>query len=125
MLHEHLAAEPADGESHSAIVRRLAEEALLLRSHPLIKAMQDVDFKQLFSGVHLNHTPTDKTHSGEMLHNTGIEIRSTDTKSAPPATRPDARTEEAQQQQATPPSQPMSGSLQMAGLLVKRESCAR
>lgn len=61
LLFERLNAEPENGEPVSSIVRRLAEEALLLREHPLIKAVQVVDLKGVSGNSLLTPPAASKT----------------------------------------------------------------
>jgi hypothetical protein len=44
-LYAHLAREAQNGEAPGAVIRRLAEEALMLRNHPLTRALQAIDIK--------------------------------------------------------------------------------
>ena len=45
-LYDYLTVAAKNGESESSALKRLAEEALMLRSHPLIKAVQAIDLKE-------------------------------------------------------------------------------
>jgi len=45
-LYDYLTVAAKNGESESSALKRLAEEAFMLRSHPLIKAVQTIDLQE-------------------------------------------------------------------------------
>lgn len=57
-LYERLTSGLLDQESQAAVTRQLAEEALLLRNHPILKALQLVDSSRLFEkNIHYPKNP--------------------------------------------------------------------
>ena len=115
LLLERLTKNLKDGESQSLVLRRLAEEALLLREHPIISALQLVDSKELLGQVFISNRGlainTEEKH---------LYPNSTDYKSFSNETRrPDADMDtEAPAQNV---AKAMSGGAMVASMLLQKE----
>lgn len=108
-LYAHLSQETQNGESPGAVLRRLAEEALLLRNHPLMRVLQAVDFK-VDSRPMLHTTPQAGTEQrSETLHTSATPV----SKQAPPKEAP-----------KPVPAAPANGAQRMAAALVSRAPAA-
>lgn len=104
-LYEHLTRESQNGESPGAVLRRLAEEALMLRNHPLTRALQAIDFKGDSRDTFLTAPQGSVEQKREPFHT-----------STPPVSTPAP----AKDAPKAPPKAPVSGAQQMASILVQR-----
>lgn len=108
-LYEHLQREAQNGESPGAVLRRLAEEALMLRNHPLTRALQAIDFK---------------TDSRQTVHTTpaaGLEQKADKFHTATPQVSTTVEPKASQKVQK--PAQ-TNGAQQMAAVLVARTTAS-
>lgn len=108
-LFEHLLREAQNGESPGAVLRRLAEEALMLRNHPLTRALQAIDFTGQSRQPFQTMAPTSLEQKNETFHTSDSSV-SKDTN--------------AKEGSKTGSRAPVSGSQQMASILAGRTSAA-
>lgn len=104
-LYAHLVHELQKGESPGAVLRRLAEEALMLRGHPIIKSLQAVDLKGESKKSFINTTPAVNERQKEPLITKVGELSAPDSPKG---------------QNPPPQKAPASGSQQMASILASR-----
>lgn len=119
LLFERLASEPLDGDAASTIVRRLAEEALLLRNHPLVKAVQALDLKGISSTELFNGTGPVNVHKNEVLANGTPQLNNSVAKEEIPQ-EPQNPAQKPPEVAKTPSSAQPGGSMAMAALMVTR-----
>lgn len=75
-LYDYLTVAAKNGESESSALKRLAEEALMLRSHPLIKAVQAIDSQEESTKKLLSQWPMENNKTEKNFFSASMEEKS-------------------------------------------------